>query len=137
PWYGDSMRKILQGINTDAAFVRPVSKRHCIAELLAHIISWRELLNKRLQGDNTFDVNQKESFEWQRFGTNHETAWKNLLNKLEENQKQIIQNLERADDTLLEQKVSRREYTYRYLIQGTMQHDIYHSGQIALLKKSD
>jgi uncharacterized damage-inducible protein DinB len=101
---------------------------------LAHAISWWELLNKRLHGNDFFDVDQKETFQWQRFGNDQETARENLLTSLEENQKQIIYSLKITDDTLLEQKVVHRDYTYRYLIQSIIRHDIYHFGQIAYLE---
>lgn len=135
PWYGDSIQEKLQGITPEMAMARPIPDAHCIAEILSHMISWRELLSEHLKGHDEFSVNQKESFDWRRFDSNPETVWNSLLKVLEENQQQIITLLEKGDDSLLNQKVPQRIYNYRYLIWGIMQHDIYHLGQIALLKK--
>jgi len=135
PWYGDSIQKKLQNITPEIALERPIPDAHCIAELLAHIISWRELLNKRLQGEDAFSVSQQESFNWTRFDPDPETMWDSLLKALDKNQQQIISQLKQEDDALLNQKVAQRSYNYRYLIKGIMEHDIYHLGQIALLRK--
>ncbi|MBX5439157.1 MAG: DinB family protein [Thermoflavifilum sp.] len=136
PWYGDSMRKILLDVHPAQVFHRPIPEAHCIAELTAHILAWRELLNRRLHGDEDFVVKQKESFDWTRIDPDPSTAWTSLLNALEANQQQIISALEIADDSLLHTKVKGRNYTFLHLIKGVMQHDTYHIGQIALLKKS-
>jgi uncharacterized damage-inducible protein DinB len=137
PWYGEPIKKVLQDIDAEKVFNKPIPQAHSMAELLTHIISWRELLNKRLHGDDSFSVRQKESFDWKRIDPDPKTAWENLKKALEINQQQIIDGLEQANDDLLKQKVAKRKYNYRYLIKGLIQHDIYHLGQIALLKKND
>lgn len=137
PWYGPSFRDVMEDISVRKAFSRPVENAHCMAEILCHMISWRELLNKRLQGDDSFSVTQKESFNWKRFDPDPEKAWQVLQQAITTNQEQIIASLEKSEDTLLDQKVAKRKYTYRTLITGLIEHDVYHLGQIALLKKAD
>jgi uncharacterized damage-inducible protein DinB len=136
PWHGDCIKKILTNIAFETAFNRPVANAHSIAELLSHIIAWRELHNKRLHGNDLFSVKQQESFDWRKTDPIPEKAWPKLLHALDMNQQQMITALEQADDHLLDQKVVKRNYTFRKLIRGIIQHDIYHTGQIALLKKS-
>ncbi|GAA4307548.1 DinB family protein [Compostibacter hankyongensis] len=137
PWYGDSVTKILGDITPDIAFARPLPGRHAIAELLAHLVGWREFLNRRLQGDARFAIAQTESFDWTRTHPDPEKAWPMLLEALESGQQQIIAGLEQADDTLLDTQVPGRNYDFRQLIQGVIHHDIYHAGQIAILKKAE
>ena len=48
--------------------------------------------------------------------------------------KQLIALLHTKDDALLSQKLPNRDYNYRFLLNGLMQHNIYHLGQIAFLK---
>ena len=48
---------------------------------------------------------------------------------------EIIALLHTKDDMFLEEKVDYRNYNFRFLINGLIQHNIYHLGQVAYLKK--
>lgn len=134
PWYGNSMLTILREVNPLIVFAYPIAGAHSIAEILCHIISWRESLSKLLQGMH-YSVKQQESFDYTRIDPNHQTAWGSLVKALDENQRQIIWILEQADDELLNKKAPGRSYSLGRLIRHTLQHDVYHLGQIAVLKK--
>lgn len=135
PWYGDSMKDILNEINPAIVFEKVNGKSHSIAELTAHIIGWREFTLSRLEGNNNFKINQKETFNWKRIDEGEKTAWKNILKELDKNQKKIISTLNRLDDDFLNNKVAGRRYRAEFMLEGTIQHDIYHLGQIVVLKK--
>jgi uncharacterized damage-inducible protein DinB len=134
PWYGDPFKSILKDIDPAAALKKEKKKAHSIAEILAHIISWREFVLTRLTG-NEFKIEQEETFNWIRIDSNEKTAWKSLLGAMEETQNKILNILEKSDDKLLDMPVRERNYKMEYLIEGIIQHDIYHFGQISLLKK--
>jgi uncharacterized damage-inducible protein DinB len=135
PWYGDSFKSILKDIDSKATLKKEKKGGHSIAEILAHIIGWREFFLSRLTG-NDFKIEQEETFNWKRIDNNQETVWKSLLDTLEETQSRILNLLEKADDNLLDIPVHERNYNLEYLLEGVIQHDIYHFGQISLLKKS-
>ncbi len=135
PWYGDPITKIMKEIYPQAAFIKAGDKTHTIAELTAHIIGWREFALSRLEGNNYFKISQKETFNWKRFDKNEKTAWKSLLKELDKNQKKIISILGKKNDEFLDMPVPGRKYKMKFLIEGIIQHDIYHLGQIAMLKK--
>ena len=135
PWYGNAIKKDIDKVDPRLVFHKPLAQAHCIAELLAHMISWRELLLFKLQEDAAFAVKQETSFDWSRFDPNPETAWHTLTKTLDDNQRKIIALLQSADDGLLDQKVPDRIYTFRYLIEGIIEHDVYHQAQIVLLAK--
>ncbi|MBS1653770.1 MAG: hypothetical protein JSU05_02905 [Bacteroidetes bacterium] len=46
----------------------------------------------------------------------------------------IIEALENKDDSFLDEIVDSRKYNFRFLINGLIQHDIYHAGQLIFLK---
>ena len=50
PWHGPSLRSVLEGIDGVQANARPVPGAHSIAELAAHILTWREETLRRLEG---------------------------------------------------------------------------------------
>ena len=134
PWYGEPFKSILNGIDPGIALKKEKKGTHNIAEILAHIIGWREFLLTRLTG-NDFKIEQEETFNWKRIDNNEKTAWKSLLIALEETQNKILNILEKSDDNLLDMPVHEKNYKMEYLIEGIIQHDIYHFGQISLLKK--
>lgn len=134
PWLGNSVLSVLEGIDPATAFARPLPNRNTIAELVAHMIGWRRLLLRRLQGDDDFIVDQKETFKWELYSADPATAWTNLLGALQRNQKEILILLSKKQDAFLQEEVAKENFNYHYLINGIMQHDIYHIGQIAILK---
>jgi uncharacterized damage-inducible protein DinB len=135
PWYGNSAKSVLKNIDPEAAFIRVERNTHTIAELVSHITAWREFVSARLSGDNDFRMLQKISFDWKRIDKNKETAWKNLLTALDKSQREILATLKKTDDDFLNRKVYRKRYNMEFLIEGSIQHDLYHLGQISLLKK--
>lgn len=135
PWYGDPVRTVLAGIDGEAPFRHPIPGGHSMAELLAHIIVWRLLPARRLSGDQVYAVTEEENFNWKRIDPDPHTAWKSLLAALEASQEELLESLSAAGDDLLSQKVPGKSYSFEELITGVIQHDIYHLGQIALLKK--
>jgi len=135
PWYGSSIKSILKKIDSKTAFTRAGKNIHTIAELVAHMIGWREFMLKRLQGDKNFKMYQKLSFNWERIDNNEKTAWKSLLDALEKNQKEIMATLNKLNDDFLNYPVHQRKYNMEFLVEGKIQHDIYHLGQISLLRK--
>ena len=135
PWYGNSIKSVLKDIDPKTAFTKAARNVHTIAELVAHIIAWREFVISKIKGDNNFKITQQLSFDWKKIDGNEKTAWKNLLKTLEKNQREFLTILKKLDDNFLKSPVSRRRYNIEFLIEGGIQHDIYHLGQISLLKK--
>ncbi len=135
PWYGDSAESILKGIDPKNVFTKVSNKAHSIAELLSHIIGWREFMLRRISGEYDYNIGQDESFDWKNIDRSENTAWESLLKKLEENQSAILKILENKEDDFLDLPVPGKNYNMQFLIEGAVQHDIYHLGQISLLNK--
>jgi len=134
PWFGRSIKKILADIDSDTAVQKP-NGQHSILELLYHMINWREFTISRLeQGDDRtalhFDNN-----DWGQYDPTDHSLWKKGLQKLEITQHRLIDLLGKLNEAALIEKVTDREYDVRYLLYGLNQHDIYHLGQIAYVKK--
>ncbi|HKI78340.1 MAG TPA: DinB family protein [Ignavibacteriaceae bacterium] len=135
PWYGTSIIKILNKVDPATVFLKADKHSHSIAELLAHIIGWRENGLNNLIGKSGDKIKQKETFNWKRFNKNEKTAWKSLLRALDKNQKDIISFLRNKNDGYLLGIVPGRKFNMEFLIDGIIQHDIYHLGQIGILNK--
>ena len=135
PWYGDSIMSILESIKPEAALKKVNENAHNIAELVAHILSYREFLLNVLTVNGSFKIDQEETFNIKRIDQNEKTVWNSLLKTFEENHQAILKELDQKEDDILAQPVKEKPYNVEYLIEGLVQHDIYHLGQISLLRK--
>lgn len=130
PWYGPSVEEVLQDISDTQAQCR-VPGTHSINELVAHMISWRTFVLRRLQGDAQYRVSDDLNFP-------EPLPWEKTRAALATTQEQLLQALEQFPENRLYDQVPNSSYPYTFytLLQGIIHHDIYHLGQIALLKKS-
>lgn len=135
PWYGTSVKAILDSLSPAVVFDPPAPNVHSIAELVAHVMSWRRFLQNRLTSDSVYIPAQEETFDWRKIANNQANAWEELREQLDLNQQQLLELLEQKDDSLLDQSVAAKPYTFRYLIHGVLHHDIYHLGQISLINR--
>ncbi|MEP6595882.1 MAG: DinB family protein [Ginsengibacter sp.] len=134
-WIGDSVLSVLENMPAQIAFQKPPGNRHSIAEILKHMMVWKFLLVNRLSGDNIYDVDQEQSFDTSIYGEATLEAFKKLLSDIDDCQRELISLLQKAKPEVLHIPVAGRNYTMEYLINGVLQHDIYHLGQLAFLKK--
>src|SRR5262249_46806618 len=65
-------------------------------------------------------------------------AWRKAVAKVHETHKKLVEGVARFPDSRLTEKVPGKEpdyYNFYYMLSGIVQHELYHAGQIALLKK--
>ena len=133
-WLNETFDKKLKGINDKNAFIRPVKDLHSVAEIVSHLIEWRKsLLSIFKTGKRSVSMDSPENWK-----TNEELkkeSWKDLLNKLKATQKDIISFLSTKDDKWLKLKKPGGKDIFEYYIIGLIQHDVYHLGQIGIIRK--
>ncbi len=135
PWFGRSVKSLLKDVEESIAFEKP-NGEHSILELLWHIIIWREFTINRLRKDEKRSLQYFEDNDWQLLVHTDKNLWKKGLKRLDETQSELLEKLQQYDDTILNEIVAGRKYNFRKLLDGIIQHDIYHIGQIAYLTKS-
>ncbi len=131
PWYGDAMMDKLGKLSSSLAQQKPSEKLHSIADIIWHIIAWREYVIEKMDGNADFDIELNTTADWQDAGLD----WTALLEKLQQNQELLIAKLSKKSDEWLEEIVSGREHSFEVLLQGIIRHDVYHLGQIGLIQK--
>lgn len=124
--------KILQVENSSVVYKKPNENSHSLIELLYHMNTWAEFTLKRLVEDE--DLETAEKLDWREIDPKEHT-WEKGVAQFKVTHDLIIELLESKDDKLLSEKVDGREYNFRFLLHGLIQHDIYHAGQIAYVKK--
>lgn len=130
PWYGNSIMATLKGLTPTQASQK-IGPGHSIIELVLHMTSWRAFATHRLLGDNTFEVSEDLNFP--KPGT-----WEEALIKLQQSQKELIDAAKNFPEERLSELVpsNTQRYTYYTLLHGIAQHDIYHLGQMAYIKRA-
>lgn len=135
PWYGPSVVEVISGVTSKLAQARLTGNTHSIAEIIYHMTTWRIFAVKKLQGDADFEIVDKEK-NWKTFPYFDDLDWEALQMELSLSQDELVTVLEgMEDDSYLDKIVPGYDYDYYTLIQGIINHDIYHLGQISIIKK--
>jgi uncharacterized damage-inducible protein DinB len=139
PWYGSNTYDILSKVSFEAAYEKPAGAIHNISEIVLHMVAWTEEVMDRMNG---MTAGLPTSGDWPETGTPDEQKWQNYVDDLKLvnlNLLGVIQNFpdEQWDEPILDER--NRELgtgvSYEALIEGLIQHHIYHTGQIALLTR--
>ena len=134
-WHGTTLRGALRGLTPEEALWRPAAGRHNIWELALHAAYWKYAVRRRLAGDATGSFERKPS-NWPEIPSPADaSAWKRDVGFLESEHRKLrdtIRNLRPAD---LSTRSPRGVWTYAEEIHGIAAHDLYHTGQIQLIKR--
>jgi uncharacterized damage-inducible protein DinB len=134
-WHGDSLFEILADVTAAQAAARPITRAHTIWELVLHIAAWDGVVLKRLSG-TAVELSDAENFP--PVMDTSELAWRNALSQLRRVHEELVAAAAAFPDSRLDATVPGKQlahYTFYYMLHGVAQHELYHAGQIALLKK--
>ena len=132
-WHGPSVLESVKGLTPKEASFKTANV-HTIAELIYHITSWRIFVLKRLQGDSDYQIDTEQK-NFGRAPKVDSFELETLLMELALSQDELMNELGKKSDDFLNDMVPGSEYNYYTLIHGIIQHDLYHTGQIMILKK--
>jgi uncharacterized damage-inducible protein DinB len=134
-WHGDSLFEILDGVTAAQAAARPIPHAHTIWELVLHIAAWDGAVRRRLGGE-AVALSDEQNFPPVR--DTSESAWRKTLEHVRRVHDELVQAVSESPDTRLAEQVPGKQgahYNFYYMLHGVVQHELYHAGQIALLKK--
>jgi uncharacterized damage-inducible protein DinB len=131
-WHGPSLRELLAAVTAERAARKPLAQAHSIWEIVLHIAAWENAVRRRLEGEA---VTLSDAEDWPAVHDTSETAWQSALETLENGHQQLRATIRRLTDAQLGDLVPGENYSVYSLLHGVIQHDLYHAGQIALLKK--
>ena len=132
-WHGPSLTVLLDGISARDASRHPVARAHSIWELVHHLRAWNDIVERRLQNES---VDPTPEMDWPAVGEVTESAWQRTLNDLGQSRARLRQAVEQLQETRLEEKTGNSRDSCYVMLHGLVQHDLYHAGQIAVLKKA-
>lgn len=134
PWFGRSALSLLKETNPDVVFMKTGNGGHSLADLLWHMITWAQFSLDRLEKKKEKDMAAFEALDW-RIINPEIHSWEKGVREFTTVYKKISALLATRNDTFLDEKVDYREYNYRFLLNGLIEHTIYHLGQIAYAQK--
>jgi uncharacterized damage-inducible protein DinB len=133
-WSGPSLRELLDGVTAEQAAAHPIPNAHSIWELVNHISAWEQIARRRLEGEAQLEIPDEVNFPPVIDAS--EAAWQSALQSLEASNRSLRESVKRIDDAKLQENAPEADYSIYAMLHGVIQHDLYHAGQIALLKKA-
>jgi uncharacterized damage-inducible protein DinB len=133
-WHGPNLRGAIRRVSPEAAAWRPAEGRRCIAEIVVHAAYWKYTVRRRLLGEKRGSFPLKGS-NWFPRRVVTAASWADdvmLLEEMHWSMRAAVANLSSAD---LEMKSAGSKFSNLDLIAGIAAHDVYHAGQIQLLKR--
>jgi DinB superfamily len=131
-WHGPALRELVSGITGEEATQRIVPNVHTIWELALHATAWKVEVSARIKGSANPLVGSQD---WPSPGKG-ESGWQQALSGMEaahEVLRAIVSSLEVVD---LDRLATGSEVLVYGIVHGVIQHDLYHAGQIALIRKA-
>ncbi len=134
-WHGPSVKEALAGVTPALANARPLANAHSIWELVRHIAVWEDGGRRRLEGDRAaIEVSSPE--DWPPATDTSDGAWEEAKAALDRVHQRFIEAIKRVPDSRLDEPILEGMSTTYVTLHGVIQHDLYHAGQIAMLKKA-
>jgi uncharacterized damage-inducible protein DinB len=132
-WHGPALLGLLEGVPAEDASKHPIKNAHSIWELVHHISAWNTIVHRRIE-DHVVEVTPEQ--DWPRVWEVSDVEWKRAVHNLKESRRGLRESIERLCDDQLEEVAEKSKDSRYILLHGIVQHDLYHAGQIAILKKA-
>jgi len=134
-WHGTNLRGSLRKLTLAELCRRPRPGRHNIWEIVVHAAYWKYAVWRRIAGEKRGSFVEKGSNWFARPVRKTEAAWKadlRLLQAMHDSMREAIAGVTPRD---LNRKSRGSRHTNAFMITGVAAHDLYHAGQIQLLKR--
>lgn len=133
-WHGPSVLELLADVDATTAAAKPIADVHSIWELVLHIAVWDDAAMRRLDGK-----------VWQPEGTDNfpippkptPAAWRKAVADAKRTHNRLAKTVAALSESRLRDRVPGKKYDFYHMLHGIAQHELYHAGQIAILKKSE
>ncbi len=132
-WFDQSLKEKLDALDEAIVFVNPHPSVHSVAEQVSHMLEWRKECILRFDGGKTELMNAPN--DWKSNTELKMIGWQALRDSLYNSTSVLIGLIDGKDDLYLDTVFQDTAYTYKYLIEGIIEHDIYHLGQIGVTLK--
>ena len=132
-WHGDPLWQILDGVSAECAAHRPIAEAHSIWEIVLHITFWEGVGARRLAGQR---AGLDEALNFPALPATTDANWQKACDAFRASNQEFREALTKLDAGRLYDLSATGKRSFYSEAHGVIQHNLYHAGQIALLKKS-
>jgi uncharacterized damage-inducible protein DinB len=131
-WHGPALMQVLDGVSAEDAHRRPIEAAHSIHELAAHAATWLEVIRQRLEHR---PPNVTDDMDWEPDLTTD--RWQATRERVAAAARTLATTIRALDDAKLDERVpgDNSKWSVYETAQGAIEHTLYHTGQIAIVKK--
>jgi uncharacterized damage-inducible protein DinB len=133
-WHGSSVLEIIEGISSQQAAAHPFEGIHSVWEIVLHIAAWERAVLRRLHGDRAQLPTEED---WPMVAATGDEAWEQSRQALKQGHDDLRSAIASLDESRLDQPIIEGLASVYVTLHGIVQHDLYHAGQIAILKKAN
>jgi uncharacterized damage-inducible protein DinB len=132
-WHGPSVLETLEDVTPEAAAAHPLAGAHSIWELVLHLAATYRLVLRRLERN---DAPLTPGEDWPAVPAPTASNWRDAIGSLQQLNRQLRIAVLGFSAGQLDQPLASESYTAYTQFIGVTQHDLYHAGQVALLRKA-
>ena len=130
-WFGPALRPLLGAVSPATATHRPLQGRHTIWELVVHLAANIDFVLARLDGT---ELELSANADWPPVPPPTVPAWEDALAALDARYEALLERVGGLGDAQIAQPVVGRRYDVYAMLHGIIHHNVYHTGQVALLR---
>jgi hypothetical protein len=134
-WHGTNLRGSIRGMTARQASWRPSPQRHNIWELVVHAAYWKYVVYRRLTSAPRGSFPREGSNWFVRGNRADDRAWRSDVALLDETHRSLRSAIAILTPSDLNRKPASSKLSNFEIIAGIAAHDLYHAGQIQLLKR--
>ncbi len=134
-WHGTNLRGALRGLDQKQVTWRPGPGRHNIWEIAMHAAYWKYAVRRRITRAKRGSFAYQGSNWFAKPGKQRSASWKQDLAMLEEESRLLREVVATLPPERLAELSPRKKWTLAETVTGIAFHDVYHAGQIQLLKR--
>src|ERR1700751_4646080 len=132
-WHGPALLELLADIDPATAASHPMPETHSIWELVFHIAAWDDAVNRRIVERKALQLKAAQNFPPVKDKSS--AAWKKAVAPLKKTHAALVKTAASLSDKQLKDPVHGKNDNVRFMLDVVPQHELYHAGQIAILKK--
>jgi uncharacterized damage-inducible protein DinB len=133
-WHGLALLELLEDVEATTAAAAPLPGVHSIWELILHIAAWDGAAIRRLKGQ-TVQLTGTDNFPIVPKPT--DAAWQEAVAQVKLTHDTLVKMIAALPEPRLRDQVPGKDYDFYFMLHGVVQHELYHAGQIAILKKAE
>jgi uncharacterized damage-inducible protein DinB len=132
-WHGPAVLELVKDIDATTAAAKPLDEVHSIWELLLHVEAWDRAGLIRLTGKKC-QMTGKKNFP--PVTTVTDAAWRETVAQVKRTHDELVETAAGLPERRLCDQVPGKRYDFYHMLHGIAQHELYHAGQMAILKKA-